>query len=99
MPEPGDSDALIRAKLGVERAWNRRGLERGEVAQRHAAPPPRLGRRETGGEFLDDRFGFGDPGGGDALDAPGDETGLRIAGERALCGGEFLQLGGVEQKY
>lgn len=98
IPEPSDTEALIRAEEGVELGGEGGGREGGEVAEGGGTLAPGGRGLEVGGEFVEDVLGFGDAGGGDAVGAAGGEAGGAAGfGEAALGGGEALQFRAVDE--
>ena len=97
VPEPRDAEALVGTQRRREPVRHGRRRERGQVAQRRAAPPPRLG----GGEMRRDRLEqVGHLGRARACDPV---TSLRACGGRrrlregAVRGLELAHARGVEQ--
>src|SRR4051812_735834 len=97
--EPRDSEFLIRAEQRGEGGWERRGGERGEIAESGGAGAPGGGRLEVRGDFLEERLGDGGAGGTDRVRAACGETAGAgdVAGEGALRGVEFLEFVGGEE--
>ncbi len=97
VPEPGDTEPLIRAQLAVERGGERGRLQPGQVAQRGSAPPPGLGRLVARRNLLQQCGNLGRARRGQTLDAAGSERRIRVANKFPLGRRQGPNLLGIQQ--